>query len=355
MNLDIFEILYKENKYGLHFIISLIIIIILFFRYKHEKALYEPFFKKAAKAVSKAGSSLDPSKIINDAMDSAKKFFIGLLDPVKKPFEKFFENIDKEFGKIGKSLNALPKALESIGDDIRKDMEKAMEDLKKTITSPMKGIDEMIADFKKLMCLLETFPNRISNAVSGVDNIFKGIDEQYQLIMKAAGLGFKETSTLTNYSAVFVNSYLKCFVKFLTNIHKCFFYYIVDAFGRFLYLPVKVSLWFLKLYFNLDLYHIEKRIWNGMLAIDQIVYSTMQFHIFHFPESVRKQCYTCIRLKKEVVKKQANVVDHTFNEKIPNMVNGEITNVGLAKIRRGKRQFDEVLAMPRARPPGRVK
>ena len=37
------------------------------------------------------------------------------------------------------------------------------------------------------------------------------------------------------------------------------------------------------------------------------------------------------------------------------MINGDLTRVGMAKIRRGQRMLDEITAMPRARPPNMVR
>jgi vacuolar-type H+-ATPase subunit H len=354
MNLDILNFLYRENEYGIFFIISFIVVIcVIYYKFKINK-IYEPFFKKIKKAVSSAASSIDPTKIINDAMKSAKKLFTDLLGEAKKPFDKFVKDINKTFNKIKDDINGIPEILSKAADDATDLLNDALIALEEAITAPMRGIDEMISDFKKLMCLLESFPTRISNLISGIDNIFQGIDEQMQLILKAASLGLKETSTLANYTSLFLNTYIKCGIQFIGNIHKCFFFYLVDIIGKVLYLPVRIVLWFLKLYFDIDFYPIEKRIWNGISYIDQIIYSTLDMHIMHFPETIRTQCYTCIRLKKDVVNRQAKVVEHTFNEKIPDMINGEITNVGMAKIKRGRRLLREITAMPQARPPNRV-
>lgn len=355
MNLDIFKFLYTENEYGIFFIISFVILsIVIYYKFNRAKK-YEPFWGSIVDAVSSVGEALDPTEWINKALASAKKFFVGLLDVVKKPFVDLFKKLNDIFKSIGDTINSIPKALSEIANDVADSLNDALLSLKDIITAPLKGIDEMITDFKRLICLFESIPARVSNLISGIDNVFQGVEEQMKLFLGAAALGLKETSVLAEYSGIFLNSYIKCGVKFITNLHKCFFYYFIDVVCKFLYLPVRIVLWLLKELLNIDFYPVEDRIWKGILYIDGIIFSILEIHIVHFPESIRKQCYTCIRLRKEVINRQAAKVDHTFNVKIPNIINGELTNVGMAKIRRGKRMLDEITAMPIARPPNMVK
>jgi hypothetical protein len=350
MNLDILEFLYTENEYGIFFVISFVILcIVIYYKFNLFKT-YEPFWG----AIKKVASALDPTKWINDALNAAKKFFVNLLDVVKRPFVKFFNKINDAFKSIGRYISRIPKFLSDIADDVVDALNDALLELKKIITAPMKGINDMITDFKRLICLFESFPNRIANLLSGIDNIFQGVGEQMELILKASALGLKETSTLMDYTGVFLASYIKCAGKFVVNLYKCVFFYIIDIICKILYLPVRIVLWFLKLFLNIDFYPMEERIWQGILYIDQIIYSVLEIHIVYWPETIREQCYTCVRLRKDVVNRQAEKVDYTFKVKIPDMINGDLTRVGMAKIRRGKRMLEEITAMPRARPPNKV-
>lgn len=352
MYLDILDLLNKKNENGLIIILTAVFILfILFHLYKTYYLVHEPFWG----TIKKAASSLDPTQLIKNALESVKRGFLSLLEPIKKPFVDFFDEIGNKFKAIKDFIKSIPDALENVANDVKEEIEKALEVLKDVITSPLDGIDEMINDFQKLICLFETFPDRIANAISGVDLVFQGIGEQFELIAKAAGRGFDETAILSNYSIIFFNSYLKCFMKFLLNMHKCFFFYMVDVVCKFLYLPVRIVMWFTKKLLGFDLYHTEKKIWEGIEYIDSVIFSIFHFHIIHFPKSIRDNCYTCIRLRKEVVGRQGRVVDHTFNVEIPEIINSGIKdNIGLAKIRKGARHFDEVTAMPRSRPPNRV-
>lgn len=357
MYLDILNLLNQNNDNGLIIILTFVFILFIFFHvYKKYYMMQEPFWGAVSNWVSGAAETVsdavDPTKLINDALAKVKKGFMNLLDPIVKPFKDFFDDIKDEFDAIGDFMNSIPDALEDVVEDVKDALIDALDAMKNVIMAPMKGIDEMIDDFEKLMCLFETFPGRIANILYGFDSIFQGIGEQVELIGKAAERGFDETGTLTNYSFIFFISYLKCFMKFLLNMHKCFFFYIVDVICKALYLPVRVVMWLSKNLLGFDLYSTEKKIWKGMEYIDSVIFSVFHFHIIHFPKSIRDDCYTCIRLRKEVVNRQAKVVDHTFNVEIPEIINGGIKNgVGLARIRKGGRHFDEVTAMPRSRPP----
>lgn len=351
MTLDILEFLYTENEYGIFFIISFIILCIAIYCKFYLFKTYEPFWKKVTKAVS----SFDPTKWVTDALNAAKDFFVGLLDTVKQPIQDFIDDINDTFTKIGEEIEGIPKVLSDIADEVAEKLNEALLIMKNAITSPMKGIEDMIKDFERIICLLETFPNRINNLLAGIDNIFQGVGEQMELILKASSLGLKETSTLMDYTGVFLTSYFKCGTKFIVNLYKCVFFYIIDIICKILYLPVRIVLWFLKLFLDIDFYPMEERIWQGILYIDQIIYSLLEIHIVYWPETIREQCYTCIRLRKDVINRQAEKVDYTFNVKIPDMINGDLTRVGMAKIRRGQRMLDEITAMPRARPPNMVR
>lgn len=337
MYLDILNLLNQNNENGLMIIITTIIILFIFlYLYKKNDIVHEPFLGKIIRSIRRS---------IVRGLKSALNFVIS-------PFKKIGKKLTGVFNKIKNFINSIPRALNKIVRDVKDALNDALDAMKNVIMKPLKGIDEMISDFEKLICLLETFPDRISNILYGFDSVFQGIGEQIELIGIAAERGFDETATLTNYSFIFFNSYLKCFMKFLTNMHKCFFFYIVDVVGKFLYLPIRVVMWLSKTLLGFDLYSTEKKIWKGIEYIDSVIFSIFHFHVIHFPKSIRDDCYTCIRLRKEVINRQAKVVDHTFNVEIPEIFNDGIKNeVGLARIRKGGRHFDEVTVMPHSRPP----
>lgn len=356
-------ILMQWGNYGHLFLIlvisSLVIGITIYKVYFKERIIEGGLFKKIGRAISGAARSatkaLDPTKFINDAIKKVGDFFKDLFKKILDPIDDLFDLMTKDLKKMNKRLKKLPNSMNNILDDVVDDLKTALDEMRKIIMAPMAGIDTMITNFKRLMCFFETVPQRVNNIMAGMDNVFQGIEEQYALILKAAAMGAKETNKLVNYSVIFINMYFKCAVKFALNLYKCFFYYMLDAFLRLLFLPVKLLLIVFSKFINFDPEAIETKIWKGLDVLDTIVYSTLHFHIIYFPKSIREDCYTCVTLKRRVVRDQGNVVHKTFKKDIPELVDSNIKSVGVAKIKRGRNQFNEASAMPRSRPPERVK
>lgn len=347
----------------LSFILSMFIIGLTVYKTITRETNIEPFFKRVVRAVRRVArsavksvtKSVDPSKFVKDAVNKVGNFFKSLFRNAMRPFNSLFRSMTSDLRKMNNRLKALPNSMNRVLGKVVKDLQKSLNSMKKMILAPMAGIDTMIKNFERIMCFFETVPQRVNNVIAGVDNIFTGIEEQYNLLLKAAAAGISATNKLINFSAIFVFDYLKCAIKLITNLNECFFYYFIDALIRFLLLPIKIVIYVLSIFISIDASSVEKSIWEGIEFIDSIFFSIMQFHIIYFPSNIRKKCYTCITLKPDVVKSKAKNVQTTFKEEIPEILDGEKKNIGVAKIKRGRRQFDEASAMPRARPPSRVK
>ena len=80
------------------------------------------------------------------------------------------------------------------------------------------------------------------------------------------------------------------------------------------------------------------QIGEGIITVDYLFYSIVGFHLIYFPESVRKDCFTCVRLKGSAVSKRADDWKHTFDTTIPKIMMEE---GGDAEFRRAKNQFTE--------------
>ena len=318
-------ILMQWGNYGHLFLVliisSLVIGITIYKVYFKEKIIEGGLFKKIGRAIRggarSVAKSLDPTKFINDAIKKVGDFFKGLFKKILDPIDDLFDSMTKDLKKMNKRLKKLPNSMNNILDDVVDELKTALDEMRKIIMAPMAGIDTMITNFKRLMCFFETVPKRVNNIMAGMDNVFQGIEEQYALILKAAAMGAKETNKLVNYSVIFINMYFKCAVKFVLNLYKCFFYYMLDAFIRLLFLPVKLLLIVFSKFINFDPEAIETKIWKGLDVLDTIVYSTLHFHIIYFPKSIREDCYTCVTLKRRVVRDQGNVVHKTFKKDIP--------------------------------------
>ena len=205
------------------------------------------------------------------------------------------------------------------------------------ITDIINGIRNMIRDFKRIICFLGTVPLRIRNLNAGFENIFNGINAEFEAIGKSFSMGFSSINVLAMYIGELISTYLGCGFKFIENFFDCVFYYIVDAIIYIIGLPLTFIIWAFDFYFSIDLSYIRERSYNGLKTINDFLYPYLGFQIIHWPKPVREQCYLCRRLKVEAVSKRADDVGVTFNEKIPK-------NFGNSRsmFRIGKRQFEEI-------------
>lgn len=90
--------------------------------------------------------------------------------------------------------------------------------------------------------------------------------------------------------------------------------------------------------FGLNMAAQFERIEEGIITMDQFFYSLLGFHLIYFPESIRKDCFTCVRLKGSAVSKRADEWKHTFDTRIPEIMTEE---GGDKEFRRAKNQFTE--------------
>lgn len=205
------------------------------------------------------------------------------------------------------------------------------------ITDVINGIQNMIRDFKRIICFLGTVPLRIRNLNAGFENIFNGINAEFEAIGKSFTMGFSSINVLAMYIGELISTYLGCGFKFIENFFDCVFYYIVDAIIYIIGLPITFIIWAFNEAFSIDFSYIRTRAYNGLKTINDFLFPYLGFHIIYWPKPVREKCYLCRRLKVEAVNKRAKEVDVTFNEKIPK-------NFGNSRsmFRIGKRQFEEI-------------
>ena len=293
----------------------------------------------------------------NIIYNALKDFGNSIVDFIMTPIdyiEDFFNSIAEEVENIIKKIGEFPKKVMKVFEDIADALENAMESIADVLMAPMRGLDDMITNFERMVCMFKSIPNRIDNIIVGLGAVFEGIGEQITLYAEAIGMGAESTGTLLDYSFKYLGEYLKCVMKFLGNFYKCFFYYLLDLIGKILYLPIMLGLWIGYTFLGIDGYSIEKNVWEGFETFDQFIYSLLGFHVIHFPKSIRKDCYTCIRLRKQVVDAQARETHKVFKVDIPNHVHRNETR-GIGKLKKAERHFDEVSAFPQARPANKVK
>lgn len=318
---------------------------------------------------------MDIGKMIKDAANKAyndgiKRAFDDFTKALKKPveeLEKFFKMIEDEIDKIIKEIEKFGDKIRKVFDKMGEDMEKAFDDMGKALSDALKicvtydniqycyGIDGVIEDMRRFVCMLGTLPNRIDNIFAGIGNIIDGSTSEIRIAFEELGYVFEETQVFFEYSSLYLGTYLACLVKFIINFYKCFFYYLVEFIGKIFYLPVLLGIWLINTFIGIDMKPTEQRVWKGLSYFDGIIFAMLGFHIIHFPKHIRKDCYTCVRLRSRVVEDQGTKVAKAWGGENDLPPEEKDRDEVRRKWNRGYKNFDEVTAFPEARPSVRVK
>lgn len=319
-----------------------------------------------------------PNKIADFGEDLADYLFNKLVRPPVDEIEECFGKIDKVIKETVDILLAWPTIIgEGLGS-IFSAINSAFQDLNQVFDNMFKacfdndgetvcyGIDNMIEDFKRIICALETVPNRVENVLVGISNIFAGVGEFFNKLEASASEFLPEVQTLSDYNILFFGRYLACFTKFALNFFKCFVYYLIDFVGKLLYLPVSLGIWIMFTFLGIDLYPHESRVFEGLNALDAFLYGIIGFSILRYPKHIREDCYSCIRLRGQVITYQTKEVGKAFRKqagkfvdpgaekrKDPNGKKHVITDNN-EKLATAYNNFREVTAFPQARRAGDV-
>ena len=269
-----------------------------------------------------------------------------------------FDVFKKAIDNTLKPLKKIPDGLKKIGDKIEKGVKDAGDDLTKGtkiavnegILKPFSkltaGIDALIQDFLRIVCFLNNIPARFANIGAGFDSVFKGVEEEFVALGYAIELGYTSIASLIFHASLYVRSYLDCGIKMITNFGDCLSFYMLEVFGQIFYLPVRIIMWVSITFLSLSLYEAEKQIWESIYDLNDSLFPYIGFHIAHYSKSVRDKCYTCVRLRDEVVSFKASEVDKTFKKDIPNVFRRNRT-----QFKKSKRHLAESVAYPSARQP----
>lgn len=270
--------------------------------------------------------------------------FKRAIDNTLKPVKK----IPDKLKKIG---NKIEKGAKDAGNTIKKGTNKAINDgLLKPFAQLTAGIDSLIQDFLRIVCFLNNVPARFANIGAGFDSVFKGVEEEFVALGYAIELGYSSISSLIFHISIYLRSYLDCGTKMITNFGDCFFFYIFEVFGQTLYLPFRIVMWASITFLSFSLYETEKQIWKSIYDLNDSLFPYLGFHIAHYSKSVRDKCYTCVRLRDEVVTFKGEQVNKTFKEDIPNVFRRNRT-----QFKKSQRHLAESVAYPSARQPRYVK
>lgn len=311
--------------------------------------------------------NLDPSskdwflrKTVNNSVNNFKKQLNASFKPTLTYFNKLGGFINNTTNIVEDSINEFGNTLDreiaqpietGFEENIEKPIEKFVEeDVLDPLLDMTKGIDVMIKNFARIVCFLNKSPPRFRNLSASLDNIFTALGEEFVALGYALDLGFNSISNMIVYIATYISNYIECTFKLLENFLDCIIFYIFDIIGQLLYLPIRIVLWIFKTFLQLDLYNSEKQAWDGLEDMDEYFFEIVGFHLMRYPKYIRDTCYTCLRLRTDVIDEQADVVRHSFRKTIPEMM-----GKSKQKFEKGYLQFHEVFAYPHVREPKDVK
>jgi len=141
-----------------------------------------------------------------------------------------------------------------------------------------------------------------TGVVNGLEDIFEGVVQEFEELPKGAWYATLDLSVLFQYTGVFLFTNFVCAMKAMSNIKSCFIFYLIEMIGTIIYAPIAIFIFILSL-FRMPSYSWESQFWDKMEEFDLLVYNYCQFHIIHYPKSIRQNCYNCIRLKPTVFAK----------------------------------------------------
>ena len=272
--------------------------------------------------------------------DDVGDFFEDAYDATAGALQAAYDSTVAELTKAWETIKRIPQMIQEA-------IEAWVEEM---LRRPLDGVFTMIENFKRIVCFLESMPKRARNVTSGVSNIFLGVERKVEAVGKSFSAGFESTGTLFAYSGEYAISRVRCIVQFIQNFYKCVFFYILKSIGGILKIIILNPIQYIGDMFGLNATARIDQIEEGIITMDQFFYSLLGFHLIYFPESVRKDCFTCVRLKGSAVSKRADEWKYTFDTRIPEIMTKE---GGDMEFRRAKNQFTESSVLV-PREPGEV-
>lgn len=233
--------------------------------------------------------------------------------------------------KMNNDFNKIKDGAEKVGKDIEGAARKVGDEMTHGFDEVTKGFSSLGEIITKPFKDLQT---RFEKIGGGLKNIFIGIEDEFNGLGDGLRLGFTDIGLLIEYTGEFVLTYCFCGVKFITNLSSCIFYYFIDACLQAFYLPIRISLYIIKLFIYKNIYFWEDKFWLSVRRIDNKLFTYIGFYLTKWPRNIRDLCYNCKRLKVKVLKNKAEDVNNDFNHKM-----SVLLQKGIDKMQYGANEF----------------
>jgi hypothetical protein len=215
--------------------------------------------------------------------------------------------------------NGVSKAFDKAGEELKK----AADPIKEAIERVKNGFKDMENGFKDMGKFIGSIKERFKRIGAGLKDIFEGLFvTEFTGIARGLNRGFKDIfdikeGGLIHDSLYFLGMYGACGIKYITNFKDCFPHYLVDLLFKIVYSPIKIILFGFYI-LQINLYPVEKQIWDGLYWVDNKIYINIGFNVLKWPKEIRGKCYDCKRLKTRVVNERARAVHDDFTINIKN-------------------------------------
>lgn len=259
----------------------------------------------------------EKKEIVEDILEGFD-FGKAVIKPIEDAGKSMGKDFEKKMNKMKKNVLALGTKINDSAKNEAKKANKASKNVINNLKKPFKDIEKTIKQFSDyFVVFFKTINPRFQNLFSGIEVIFKdGLIGEVKTIGDSMTSGFNGIGYLFAATGELIKNYLICGVKWLRNLYFCIFFYALQILIYIIYLPIWVVMWALKTFTGIDMFFIEERTMKGLRMLDGYTWYWLGFHIIYWPKNVRDRCFTCIRLKKKVLKNTAKAVDYNFNERI---------------------------------------
>jgi len=175
--------------------------------------------------------------------------------------------------------------------------------------------------FKKVGSIIQKITKGFSTVGDSLGGSFKGVENTFKGFGEGMIMSFTNMGKLLKYTGLFVFSYLKCTLKFITNIFTyCVIFYMFDILKQVFYAPFRFIFWMISLS-GVNIYKPVDDAWATIYSIDDSMYSAIGMSAFSYTKKIRNDCYNCRRMKQSTLTRVANEVNDSFNIKFPLSIN----------------------------------
>lgn len=169
-------------------------------------------------------------------------------------------------------------------DDIKDTFEKPVNDIKDAILKPINAIRDFVRTIERAF---NSIPSRARNFGAAFDYAGKGIKLQFINLGKSLKIGFNDIFNL-------IGKVGNCGIKTIENFRSCVIWYILDLIGTTMYNTfITLPIFLIRMLTGFNLKPFVDIIHNYLEIFDTYFFRLTCYHIFHYPDWVIEQCYSC--------------------------------------------------------------